>query len=129
MAQVRDNLVKKRTAHHQFAHHTPLRGDWCGPLVSRLGAIASGHSGTPTQGDLRLNQPTVARHLAGDGGARPLESGGYSRRTPTQYQLRLKQSPFRQRQLLIRLPHATLSLLDVLHLDFERGQLDSEGKE
>src|SRR5664280_700615 len=68
-----------------------------------------------------LSLPAIARHLAGDGGARPLESGGYSRRTPTHHQLCLKQRSFFKRQMFIRFSHATFSLSEMLHLDFERG--------
>jgi hypothetical protein len=40
----------------------------------------------------RLGLPPIARHFAADGGARTLESGGYSRRTPAHLQLRLQQT-------------------------------------
>jgi hypothetical protein len=75
-AQVPDNQAKKDTAHHQFARHAGLDGQSGGPLLDSLGAIAARDPRTPAQGNLRLRQPAVARHLAGDGGARPLESGG-----------------------------------------------------
>jgi hypothetical protein len=140
-----DHQAEQCVACHQFAHHTRLRGKCAGPFMCGLGAIAASYLGTPAQGNLRFRLPAVARHLAGDGRARPLESGGYtgcgktqflktsekwialgcprndsrglvdgfvspnfcpfaihseffrslySRRTPTQHQLCLKQSPF-----------------------------------
>jgi hypothetical protein len=74
-----------------------------------------------------LLQILMPSHLAGDRRARLLESGGYSRRTPTQHQLRLEQRMRLKRQLLIRLPHATLFLAEMLHLDFERGEPETQG--
>ena len=104
LAQVSYDLLKERAAYHQLAHHAGLCGERAGPLLGRHGAIAASYPRTPTQHYQRLGYPAVARHLAGDRRARPLE-----------------QRTLLKRQLLIRLPHATLSLSEMLHLDFERG--------
>jgi hypothetical protein len=48
-------------------------------------------------------------------------SGGYSRRTQTQHQLRLKQRTLFKRLLRIPVPLATFFLAEMLYLDFERG--------
>jgi hypothetical protein len=62
---------------------------------------------TPAPRYIGQGLSAVARHLAGDGG--------------TQRQLRLNQRAFHKIQLFILPPHATLSLSDLLHLEFERG--------